>query len=96
MSDVVGLGPVILHKADLSKSAKSVFEHTAEPVDPQQVLMRIFLTKPRVMVWRVTLPMGSPIEKLEEYLSVRDYLSQLNIDYIVTDDGGISIAERSK
>jgi len=85
ISNLVGLGPVVLHQNDLPRSTKSVFAQTIEPLNPQQVMIRIFLVEPKVMVWRIVIPTDSPVLKVSEDLCVRDYLQQLKIDHRIVE-----------
>lgn len=82
ISDIVGLNSAALDNNDMSRPAKDIFTQTTEPVGSQQVVVRIFLVEPRVMVSCVVVPRGSPMLKAAEVLSVRDYLLRLNVEFI--------------
>ncbi|MCJ7777260.1 MAG: hypothetical protein MUP16_02960 [Sedimentisphaerales bacterium] len=83
ISDLLGMGPLLLHPSDLAKSAQSMFELTTQTLSDQHVLVHIFTVSPRVMVHCFAVPPEHLPPKSIGRLSVRDYLQGLGIEFDV-------------
>ena len=83
ITDLLGIGPLLVHPDDLAESAQSMFEITNEAINDQDVLVRFFTIDPHVMIHCLVIPLEHLPPKNIGSLSVSDYLKVLGVKYIV-------------